>query len=179
MRHTSSVFYLSDYSIRRPISSILQFFSDLKCCLDRIRKGYCKKDLWEIDTWFLNVMPEMLEEFNRCKNSYPRTFLEQYIQKHEKELSVSKEKFIIPDANESPDLYEKFFISIAREFPELYKKIEEEAYEAWGSTLLEMADLMRKGWCDGWKLKDGWEDRIQCQKKALEMFQTYFNDLWD
>lgn len=67
MHRTSSVFYLSDYSIRRPISSILQFFSDLKCCLDRIRKGYCKKDLWEIDTWFLNVMPDMLEEFNRCK----------------------------------------------------------------------------------------------------------------
>ena len=84
MHRTSSVFYLSDYSIRRPISSILQFFSDLKCCLDRIRKGYCKKDLWEIDTWFLNVMPDMLEEFNRCKNSYPQTFLEQYIQKHEK-----------------------------------------------------------------------------------------------
>ena len=66
MHRTSSVFYLSDYSIRRPISSILQFFSDLKCCLDRIRKGYCEKDLWEIDTWFLNVMPDMLEEFNRC-----------------------------------------------------------------------------------------------------------------
>lgn len=39
MHRTSSIFYLSDYSIRRPISSILQFFSDLKCCLDRIRKG--------------------------------------------------------------------------------------------------------------------------------------------
>ena len=42
-----------------------------------------------------------------------------------------------------------------------------------------MADLMRKGWCAGWKLKDGWEYRLQCRKKALEMFQTYFNDLWD
>lgn len=160
MHRTSSVFYLSDYSIRRPISSIRQFFSDLKCCLDRIRKGYCVKDLWEIDTWFLSVMPEMLEEFNRRKNSYPQTFLEQYIQKHEKEFSVSKEKFFIPDA---------------REFPELYEKIETEAYEAWGSTLLEMADLMRKGWCAGWKLKDGWEYRLQCRKTALEMFQTYFN----
>lgn len=63
MHRTSSVFYLSDYSIRRPISSILQFFSDLKCCLDRIRKGYCEKDLWEIDTWFLNVMPEMFQTY--------------------------------------------------------------------------------------------------------------------
>ena len=164
MRHAVSVFDASDYSIRRPISSIRQFFRDLKCCLDRIRKGYCVKDLWEIDTWFLGIMPEMLEEFDRRKNSYPNAFWEQCVQKHESELPVSKEKFLI---------------SGARDFPELYEKMDTEAYEAWGSTLMEMADLMRKAWCAGWKFGDGWEYRLQCQKKALEMFQTYFNDLWD
>ena len=164
MRHAVSVFDASDYSIRRPISSIRQFFRDLKCCLDRIRKGYCVKDLWEIDTWFLGIMPEMLEEFVRRKNSYPNAFWEQCVQKHEKELPVSKEKFLI---------------SGAREFPELYEKMDTEAYEAWGNTLQGMADLMRKAWCVGWKFGDGWEYRLQCQKKALEMFQTYFNDLWD
>ena len=164
MRHAVSVFDASDYSIRRPISSIRQFFRDLKCCLDRIRKGYCVKDLWEIDTWFLGIMPEMLEEFDRRKNSYPNAFFKQCVQKHEKELPVSKEKFLI---------------SGARDFPDLYKKISAEAYEAWGNTLQEMADLMRKAWCVGWKFGDGWEYRLQCQKKALEMFQTYFNHLWD
>ena len=127
MRHAVSVFDASDYSIRRPISSIRQFFRDLKCCLDRIRKGYCVKDLWEIDTWFLRIMPEMLEEFDRRKNSYPNAFWEQCVQKHESELPVSKEKFLI---------------SGARDFPDLYKKISAEAYEAWGNTLQEMADIL-------------------------------------
>ena len=164
MQHKGSVFYDFDFSIKRPISSIRQFFFFFKCCLDRIHKGYCIKDLREIDTWFLGIMPEMLEDFNRRKNSYPNAFFDQCVQKHECEHPVSKEKFLI---------------SGARDFPDLYKKISAEAYEAWGNTLQEMADLMRKAWCAGWKFGDGWEYRLQCQKKALEMFQTYFNHLWD
>lgn len=164
MRHAVSVFDASDYSIRRPISSIRQFFRDLKCCLDRIRKGYCVKDLWEIDTWFLGIMPEMLEEFDRRKNSYPNAFLEQCVQKHEKELPVSKEKFLI---------------SGARDFPDLYKKISAEAYEAWGNTLQEMADLMRKAQEIKWKSVIIGEEHLPYQKKALELFQTYFDNLWD
>ena len=39
MHRTSSVFYLSDYSIRRPISSILQFFSDLEMLSGPDTKG--------------------------------------------------------------------------------------------------------------------------------------------
>lgn len=87
MHHVGSVFYDSDYSIRRPISSIRQLCHDLKCCLDRISKGYCVKDLWEIDTWFLGIMPEMLEEFNHHKNSYPNTFFEQMRSKARKRAS--------------------------------------------------------------------------------------------
>lgn len=162
MRHVGSVFYESDYSIRRPISSIRQLFRDLKCCLDRIRKGYCVKDLWEIDTWFLRIMPEMLEEFDRRKNSYPNAFFDQCVQKHESELPVSKEKFLI---------------SGAKDFPELYTKISAEACDAWGSTLREMADLMRKA--EELKCPVVWKEHLPYQKKALELFQTHFNDLWD
>lgn len=50
MQHKGSVFYDFDFSIKRPLYSIRQLFRDLKCCLERIRKGYCVKDLWEIDT---------------------------------------------------------------------------------------------------------------------------------
>lgn len=164
MQHKGSVFYDFDFSIKRPLYSIRQLFRDLKCCLERIRKGYCVKDLWEIDTWFLGIMPEMLEEFDRRKNSYPNAFWEQCVQKHESELPVSKEKFLI---------------SGARDFPDLYKKISAEAYEAWGNTLQEMADLMRKAQEIKWKSVIIGEEHLPYQKKALELFQTYFDDLWD
>ena len=164
MRHVGSVFYESDYSIRRPISSIRQFCRDLKCCLDRIRKGYCVKDLWEIDTWFQSIMPEMLEDFNRRKNSYPNTFFEQCVQRHEKELPVSREKFLI---------------SGARDFPELYEKISIEAYETWGSTLMGVVGLMRNAQKMKWKSVVVGEEHLPYQKKALELFLTYFDHLWD
>ena len=83
MQHIGSVFYKSDYSIRAPLNSMRQLFRDLKCCLDRIRKVIALK----IDTWFLGIMPKMLEEleeFDRRKNSYPTAFSEQCAQKHEK-----------------------------------------------------------------------------------------------
>lgn len=161
MRYVGSVFYESDYSIRRPISSIRQLFRDLKCCMDRIRKGYCVKDLWEIDTWFLSIMPEMLEDFNRRKNSYPNAFLEQCVQKHEKELQVSREAFLA---------------SGFAKYPELYEKIDREASENWKSTLQEMANLMRKAE----ELRSYYGDaHLPYQKKALDMFLAHFNDLWD
>ena len=80
---------------------------------------------------------------------------------------------------ELPVSREKFLISGAWDFPELYEKMDTEAYEARGRALIEMADLMRKAWCVGWKFGDGWEYRLQCQKKALKMFQAHFNHLWD
>lgn len=164
MQHKGSVFYDFDFSIKRPLYSIRQLFRDLKCCLDRIRKGYCVKDLWEIDTWFLSIMPEMLEDFNRRKNSYPNAFFEQCVQKHEKELPVSREKFLI---------------SGAWDFPELYEKIDTEANEAWGHVLKEMADLMRKAQKMKWKSVVVGEEHLPYQKRALELFQTYFDNLWD
>ena len=107
-------------------------------------------------------MPKMLEEFDRRKNSYPTAFSEQCVQKHEKELPVSREKFLI---------------SGAHDFPEVYEKIDTEANETWGSALREMANLVRKA--EELKCLIVGKEHLPYQKKALELVQTYFNDLRD
>ena len=107
MQHKGSVFYDFDFSIKRPLYSIRQLFRDLKCCLERIRKGYCVKDLWEIDTWFLRIMPDMLEDFVRSNHSYPHGYFDHSLQKHEKELQVSREAFLASGFAKYPELYEK------------------------------------------------------------------------
>lgn len=161
MQHKGSVFYDFDFSIKRPLYSIRQLFRDLKCCLERIRKGYCVKDLWEIDTWFLRIMPDMLEDFVRSNHSYPHGYFDHSLQKHEKELQVSREAFLA---------------SGFAKYPELYKKIDREASENWKSTLQEMANLMRKAE----ELHSYYGDaHLPYQKTALDMFLAHFNDLWD
>lgn len=65
------VFDFSVYSIKTPIKNIKHFLFDLKCCRDRIRKGYCGKDAWDMDLWFLEVVPGVLDLLREHVDSYP------------------------------------------------------------------------------------------------------------
>ena len=37
----------------------------------RGKKGYCEKDLWELDTWFCTTFAQMMKEFSEKNISYP------------------------------------------------------------------------------------------------------------
>ena len=43
----------------------------IKHCYQRITKGYSYRDLWNIDMWFLNTFPKMLEDFKKVTPGYP------------------------------------------------------------------------------------------------------------
>lgn len=45
----------------------------------RIVKGYCDKDLWNIDYWFMRVVPDMLQRFKDTKHGSPGIFGEDYV----------------------------------------------------------------------------------------------------
>ena len=55
-----------------------QFRLDLRCCRQRITKGYCEKDLWSIRDWFLDVVPDMLEEYKKSRHGSPGILGENY-----------------------------------------------------------------------------------------------------
>lgn len=57
---------------------VRQFRLDLRCCRQRITKGYCGKDLWSIRDWFLDVVPDMLEEYKKSRNGSPGILGENY-----------------------------------------------------------------------------------------------------
>ena len=61
------------YDLRRckVLSVIRTFFRDIRRCHQRIWKGYCDYDLFEIDSWFLGIMPAMLEEFRNTTHGFP------------------------------------------------------------------------------------------------------------
>ena len=38
---------------------------------ERAKKGYCRQDTWNIDCWFLNIVPKILKDFNENRFGYP------------------------------------------------------------------------------------------------------------
>ena len=40
---------------------VRQFFDDVKYTYQRARYGYCDLDLWNIDSWFLDIIPREMQ----------------------------------------------------------------------------------------------------------------------
>ena len=43
----------------------------IKFFIQRGRKGYCDKDLWEMNTWFAQTVSRMMKEFSKVNISFP------------------------------------------------------------------------------------------------------------
>lgn len=54
-----------------PLKNLKRMCRDVKCAYQRIRYGYCFRDVWNIDIWFLNVVPNMLENLKEDTCGYP------------------------------------------------------------------------------------------------------------
>ena len=61
------------YHCLRPliIRPFLWLRDTVRYCCQRIRYGFCDADLWEIDSWFVNIMPAMLQRFKDTRVSSP------------------------------------------------------------------------------------------------------------
>ena len=52
--------------VRHPFESIRCFFISLKWAYQRVKKGYCDKDLlFGVKNWFLEMLPEVIDEINK------------------------------------------------------------------------------------------------------------------
>lgn len=56
---------LGRWGILHEIGQNIKFF------IQRGRKGYCDKDLWEINTWFSQTVSKMMKEFSKKNLAYP------------------------------------------------------------------------------------------------------------
>ena len=55
---------------------------NIKYSFQRITRGYCDKDLWNIDYWFMNLMPDMLQQFKDTKHGSPSCLGTEYVDEH-------------------------------------------------------------------------------------------------
>ena len=66
--------YNKKYLLTHPWELIFHYGRDLKWAWQRATKGYCFRDLWNINDWFIELIPRMLMEFKERNYSYPENF---------------------------------------------------------------------------------------------------------
>ena len=64
--------YSRIYYLTHPWKWFAQLWKNLKCGWQRATKGYCDYDVWNMDSWLLELLPPMLRELaNDPVGAYP------------------------------------------------------------------------------------------------------------
>ena len=181
--------------MKRIKNFVLKPFKWAKHAYQRVRYGFSYRDIWNIDTWFLEIVPNMLEKLAQTTHSYP---YDSKIEEEHKELSHSeledlmvsnwKEKLkkmaeYLREANEpqkeinqyEDELFEfenkhnVFFVNVEAHKEELQEKLNEKEFQEYKE--------LREKWFK--RLLEVEEYKRKCLKNGLEMFVENFQDLWD
>lgn len=92
----NSVF--NGYGIYKPIHAVWEFIKDIpfliRCCHQRIHKGYCVKDTWSIDYWFISTLKPMLEDLKNDHHGFPAFLEYDYWEEHKDEIGMSYEQWM-------------------------------------------------------------------------------------
>ena len=71
MKTDYSCFEQRERGFINPIKHVKRWGRNIKHSYQRIKYGYCDRDVWSIDWWFLNVVPNMLEDLKETTHGYP------------------------------------------------------------------------------------------------------------
>ena len=128
--------------ILHPIESIKYFFVSLKWATQRVKKGYCERDLSEVKDWFFEIMPEMLNEIKTEKSRIP--------------MECYQEAIVALGLNplEYRDAYNK--------------EVEELAVKKWDEILSQIAFLLGEANYDTCTKKNPYEDEFHRIRKEFK-----------
>lgn len=169
---------------------------DIICIYQRIRYGYCYRDTWSIDQWFLTVVPNMIHDLRVNSHGYPGFFEgpeEENIRKWDRILK--RMEFLFREANEDTcrkknpyeaehNLAQEAFEAKYGMFGEKLKTEEEIAREMrehkhrlyMMDDVPEYAEISKKWLAAEGELR---EYRDRCLKQGMELMTKYFRNLWD
>ncbi|MCB7319912.1 helix-turn-helix domain-containing protein [Lacrimispora sp. 210928-DFI.3.58] len=175
---------------------------DLKYCRQRITRGYSDRDVRNIQKWFMDVVPDMLQQFRDTSRSSPGILGENYTNEqgilandtcHEEWNRILTEMLrLFREADEhtcqKKNPYGEEHSAMWSEFSERFGLIgeklrteEEKKDPRWirahfPSEIPEYQELDRLYWEEEKKLETY---RDECKDKAFEMFSKWFWHLWD
>lgn len=192
-----SVFLLSsvrDYFRNKEFHKIPgEVFNNLKCCVQRIKNGFCYRDIWNINSWFLNVIPDMLDELKNTAHGFPARFsdnegLDTETAERKWRGILSRMAFLFREANKNTcqkkNPYDEEYTVVLDKFINHFGFNGKWVKRKDGTRVFiqSLSDIPKYRELDEnyHKVeKELCEYRRDCLKKALSMFVKYFNDLWD
>lgn len=98
-------------------------FTNLKYAYQRIKRGYCDADLWEIDGWFLTVVPDMLKQFSKTRKGYPEILRRKYYEKNNNTLNITYEKFICDCGEKAGEVCDREWTEILNQMSEGFETL--------------------------------------------------------
>ncbi len=192
-----------------PIKHIARWVRNIKYCYQRIKYGYCDRDVWSIDWWFLNVVPNMLEDLKETTHGYPREFEEVTMESlgtdSQDEVdearmqkwrdTLSEMIFLFREARDDTctrkNPYEAEYDEVQEEFSKKYgffgerlktKEDLEEEEKIRTSRLYFPGDVPEYKDISE-KYHNEWRKimdyKAECKEKGLNLFNKWFWNLWD
>lgn len=193
-------------SVKRQKSRCQKIYNEqLKYARQRAERGFCDRDLWNIDHWFLTLMPEMLKEYKKKRHGSPGCLGENYTNEdgtlvndtcHEEwDKILDKMIFLFRECcedtcsrkNPYEDEYLKAFAEFEKKYGFFGEKLEtpkeKELNKNTGchafhsmSELPEYEEINRKYTEYNRELD---EYREKCRIEAMELFTKWLPYLWD
>ena len=190
-----------------PVKMVGRWRRNIKHAYQRIRYGYCDRDVWSIDWWFLNVVPNMLQDLRETAHGFPSEigdmvgYDDQNIDQTKEQEAVDKWDsilaeiiFYLREANEETcqkkNPFEEQYHADWREFDAKYAggeklKTAEEKAEEKKKGLYRMympSDLPEyretaDKFIEEERRLNAYRD--ECKNKGLELFSKWFWNLWD
>ena len=171
-----------------------QIGRDIRRCHQRIWKGYCDYDLFSIDTWFLSVMPRMLEEFKKNRNSSPvaENLISHLMIQDETERDrdvhrkwdeiLDRMIFLLGEMDDEADAEKNTYADDY--FAAVHNLMQKETRPD-GSEVRKYPNL--KDYPEYRELSENYHAeserivrrRMDCKKEFFELYSTWFYDLWD
>ena len=208
-KSTYSCFEVETKSEFNPIKHIKRWGRNIRYAYQRVKYAYCDCDVWSIDWWFLNVVPNMLEDLKNTTNGYPDDpddFSQALVGIGEPaedddegmlkwKDTLSEMIFLFREANKDTctreNKYEKEYKQALAEFKKKYGvfgeglKTEEEKAEEKESGSYRwymLSDVPEYEEIDRLHSEEAQkiqEYRNECKDKGFDLFKLWFWNLWD
>lgn len=187
----------------KKLKGVLRYFAhDIKMIFQRVNRGYCDADCWEMYTWFLDVVPAMLKQLKDTRWGSPANLGVNYENEdgilvndkcHEEwDTILDKMIFLFHECDErrstTTNPYEEDHNKIYEEFSERYGwwgeklQTEEEKNNKKHHTMHFPDEIPEyKDICDKWRAseKELDEYRLKQKDRAFALFAEHFFSLWD
>jgi len=140
-------------------------FKKIKWAYQRVKRGYSDYDLGDMDIWFLETIPKMLQDFKDKNNAMPTSMFEEYLDAHKDQddyLDDEAEKMVMDKWNKTLD---RMIYCFNEANEDKCSKRNEYDYKTEKEAHLN-------------KEKEITLYREEMLKEGFELFRKYFHNLW-